>query len=215
ARCQLCTTSCAVNGEPSWKVTPCRRWNVYVSPSGEMSQRRARAGSTLALGSKRVSPSKRYATARPVGTSVESAGSSDRGSYWSRESTSVWCDRGPLEPHAARDANSAAATTNRSVPSIDTGKLARELTRSRRQASIRCARRRLCRAGALYVGTATRRVVKTMISASPARRGRGSRGWHACKDRSADRAPYRRVQASRARHVRAREPRADGTGAGS
>src|SRR5579872_2404382 len=50
----------------------------------------------------------------------------------------------------------AAHPRNGRRASIDTGKMARELTPSRRQASIRCARRRLYRAGASYVRGARR-----------------------------------------------------------
>src|SRR5258705_11557979 len=124
-------------------------------PFGETSQLVARPGTTPASGVKRVRPSKRYPTARPVGTSVESAGSSERGSYWSRESTTVCRNGAPDEPHAA--STSVATKTSRGrVSSIDTGKVARELTRSCRQASIGCARPTSYRAGALHVTTAER-----------------------------------------------------------
>ncbi len=38
------TTSSAVKGSPLWKVTLCRRWNVYVSPSSLTSHLSASSG---------------------------------------------------------------------------------------------------------------------------------------------------------------------------
>ena len=38
------TTSAAVNGSPLWKVTPCRRLNVYSVPSSDTFQSSARSG---------------------------------------------------------------------------------------------------------------------------------------------------------------------------
>src|SRR4051812_29863101 len=55
-----------------------------------------------------------YATARPVGTSVDNDGSSDRGSDSSRESMIVWRSPPPPEPPQA----SAMAT---SIPSAARG----------------------------------------------------------------------------------------------
>src|SRR6266540_3060387 len=69
-----------------------------MRPSAETSHDLARPGTMRASGVKRVSPSKRYETARPVGTSVESAGSSDLGSYVSRESTSVFLEGADSPP---------------------------------------------------------------------------------------------------------------------
>ena len=44
ARSKEKTTSSAVKGVPSWKVTPGRRWNTQERPSGAISQLSARAG---------------------------------------------------------------------------------------------------------------------------------------------------------------------------
>ena len=83
-------------------------------PSADTSQLVARPGSTRASGVNRVSPSKRYPTARPVGTSVERAGSSDLGSYWSRESTIVRRDApSPPPPQAVRKRVAASAAEQR------------------------------------------------------------------------------------------------------
>jgi len=38
--CKLALTALALNGVPSWKRTPSRRWKVYSRPSGEISQRK-------------------------------------------------------------------------------------------------------------------------------------------------------------------------------
>src|SRR5215471_8757076 len=40
------TTAAALNGVPSWKRTPWRRWKVYVLPSGEISHEVASSGTT-------------------------------------------------------------------------------------------------------------------------------------------------------------------------
>src|SRR4030081_503404 len=37
-------TAAALNWEPSWKVTPWRKWNVHTVPSGEVSHFSARSG---------------------------------------------------------------------------------------------------------------------------------------------------------------------------
>ena len=44
ARSNEKTTSSAVKGRPSWKVTPGRRWKTQESPSGAISQLSASAG---------------------------------------------------------------------------------------------------------------------------------------------------------------------------
>src|SRR5215467_3015690 len=97
----------------------------------------------------------------------------------SRESTISSRDGAPGAPHVARrnaerSARAAAATRGR-ASSIDTGGAARELTPSRRQASIICARRRLSARARRASAPPERRVVSMMI-ASPAGRGRTSRG---------------------------------------
>ena len=61
ARSKEKTTSSAVNGVPSWKVTPSRRWKTQESPSGAISQLSASAGRIVPSGAKRVSPSKTLA----------------------------------------------------------------------------------------------------------------------------------------------------------
>ncbi len=61
ARSKEKTTSSAVKGVPSWKVTPSRRWKTQERPSGAASQLSARAGRMAPSGPKRVSPSKTLA----------------------------------------------------------------------------------------------------------------------------------------------------------
>src|SRR5579864_8710122 len=48
-RSQLILTASALNGVPSWNVTPWRSLKVHVSPSGETDQLVARSGSMSVL----------------------------------------------------------------------------------------------------------------------------------------------------------------------
>ena len=153
------TTLRAVKGEPSWNVTPRRRWKVYVIPSGVTSQRSASAGFDLGVGVEARQTVEEVADGATGGNVGR-----ERGIERTRivlvarvdDLVARRCAAGGPHPASRHPTSTGDATKVRSgrMPSIDTGKVARELTRSRRQASIRCARRRLSRAGALHVGTA-------------------------------------------------------------
>ena len=61
ARSKENTTSSAVMGVPSWKVTPGCRLKTQLRPSGATSQLSASAGRMVPSGAKRVRPSKTLA----------------------------------------------------------------------------------------------------------------------------------------------------------
>src|SRR5581483_6154709 len=67
-------TSFDVSGRPSWKRTPCRRWNTYVSALG-MSQLSARPGCTLKCSSRVSRSSKRRPSMRSEYASIPTRGS--------------------------------------------------------------------------------------------------------------------------------------------
>src|SRR5690606_37630546 len=80
-RSKLNFTASALNGVPSWKVTPSRRLNVYSNPSSEMVQSVASAGSISSVpGVLRTSPSYTFTAMRKSLDAVDTCGSSDAGS---------------------------------------------------------------------------------------------------------------------------------------
>ena len=80
-RSKLKQTASALNGVPSWNVTPWRRLNVQDMPSGEASQLSASDGSTSEVpGLSRVNPSVIWYRTRIDSPSEISAPSSAVGS---------------------------------------------------------------------------------------------------------------------------------------
>src|SRR2546429_1048949 len=79
-RLKLAATSPAVRAAPSWNLTPSRSQNVHVSPSFEMAQRVARAGSTSVEPSRNVtSVSKTWRVMSGTAPSSAALGSSVAG----------------------------------------------------------------------------------------------------------------------------------------
>src|SRR3712207_2791307 len=68
-------TAAALNGVPSWKVTPCFSLKVYSSPSSETSQDSASAGTTVVASGIQTSGSQTFRVTRIVESKQVACGS--------------------------------------------------------------------------------------------------------------------------------------------